>query len=267
MLPAHMQDYVARYSYPHLEIDGVRIVDCDDGKFMNHSERPNTDFHIFDRGHALVDIAAGEEITCSYFEFDPDFRASARRRSRWRSRPCRRKASGLERSRGPEAAPEPARFAKRPPHRLARPGEGPLRPALVVPLWVTEKPMPKHSVLTVRRLARPLLDRRHCSATLLACQRRAVRGSHDVDGESRTADLTMLAYGPLDPAQSPLFVLSCFSGMNIVVLDVHKEIPAQSRATRSPSSCPQPRRNRRSRARWERTRRPAPISARRATST
>ena len=50
MLPAHMQDYVARYSYPHLEIDGVRIVDCDDGKFMNHSDRPNTDFHIFDRG-------------------------------------------------------------------------------------------------------------------------------------------------------------------------------------------------------------------------
>jgi SET domain-containing protein len=74
MLPAHMQDYVARYSYPHLEIDGVRIVDCDDGKFMNHSDRPNTDFHIFDRGYALVDIAPGDEITCSYFEFDPEFR-------------------------------------------------------------------------------------------------------------------------------------------------------------------------------------------------
>ena len=43
-LPAHMQDYVARYSYPHLKIDGVRIVDCDDGKFMNHKVRPNTDF-------------------------------------------------------------------------------------------------------------------------------------------------------------------------------------------------------------------------------
>ena len=72
-LPAHMQDYVARYSYPHLEISGVRIVDCDDGKFMNHSEQPNTDFRIFDRGYALVDITAGEEITCNYFEFDPDF--------------------------------------------------------------------------------------------------------------------------------------------------------------------------------------------------
>ncbi|MGC2408676.1 MAG: hypothetical protein WA441_01325 [Methyloceanibacter sp.] len=36
--------------------------------------------------------------------------------------------------------------------------------------------------------------------------------------------LTALAYGPLDPAASPLFLLSCFSGMGIVVLDVHKEV-------------------------------------------
>jgi uncharacterized protein len=73
-LPAHMQDYLARYSYPHLKISRVRIVDCDDGKFMNHTEQPNTDFRIFDRGFALSDIAAGEEITCNYSEFDPDFR-------------------------------------------------------------------------------------------------------------------------------------------------------------------------------------------------
>ena len=72
-LPSHMQDYVARYSYPHLEIAGVRIVDCDDGKFMNHSEQPNTDFRIFDRGYSLFDISPGEELTCNYFEFDPDF--------------------------------------------------------------------------------------------------------------------------------------------------------------------------------------------------
>ena len=50
------------------------FVDCDDGKFMNHSDRPNTDFRIFDRGYALVDIFPGDELTCSYFEFDPDFR-------------------------------------------------------------------------------------------------------------------------------------------------------------------------------------------------
>ena len=79
MQPAHMRDYIARYSYPHLEIDGVRIIDCDDGKFMNHTDRSNTDFHIFDRGYALADIAAGDEITCNYFEFDPDFRGFSER--------------------------------------------------------------------------------------------------------------------------------------------------------------------------------------------
>jgi hypothetical protein len=57
----------------------IPMLDCDDGKFMNHRDRPNTDFHIFDRGHAVVDIAAGEEITCSYFEFDPDFRGFSER--------------------------------------------------------------------------------------------------------------------------------------------------------------------------------------------
>ena len=41
---------------------------------MNHNVRPNTDFRVFDKGYAIVDIAAGEEITCNYFEFDPEFR-------------------------------------------------------------------------------------------------------------------------------------------------------------------------------------------------
>jgi SET domain-containing protein len=73
-LPVHMLEFVDRYSYPHLELPGVRVVDCDDGKFMNHSESPNTDFRIFETGFAITDIAAGDEITCNYYEFDPDFR-------------------------------------------------------------------------------------------------------------------------------------------------------------------------------------------------
>ncbi len=73
LLP-HMREYVQRYSYPHLELAGVRVLDCDDGKFMNHSERSNTDFRLFDRGYALTDIAAGDEITCNYYEFDPAFK-------------------------------------------------------------------------------------------------------------------------------------------------------------------------------------------------
>jgi len=72
-LPAYMLEYIARYGYPHLELPGVTVLDSDNGKFMNHTERPNTDFRIFDKGFALVDIALGEEITCNYHEFDPGF--------------------------------------------------------------------------------------------------------------------------------------------------------------------------------------------------
>ena len=72
--PPHMQDFIARYGYPHLEMPGVVIVDSDNGRFMNHTLTPNTDFRIFDKGYALVDIAPGDEITCNYHEFDPSFR-------------------------------------------------------------------------------------------------------------------------------------------------------------------------------------------------
>jgi hypothetical protein len=36
--------------------------------------------------------------------------------------------------------------------------------------------------------------------------------------------LVTLAYGPVDPTKAPLFLLSCFNGMDIAVLDVHQEI-------------------------------------------
>jgi SET domain-containing protein len=71
--PSHVQDFIARYGYPHLEMPGVIIVDSDNGRFMNHSLAPNTDFRVFDKGYALVDIAQGEELTCNYYEFDPAF--------------------------------------------------------------------------------------------------------------------------------------------------------------------------------------------------
>jgi hypothetical protein len=72
-LPPHVQGFIARYGYPHLEMPGVVIVDSDNGRFMNHTLTPNTDFRIFDKGYALVDIAQGDEITCNYHEFDPAF--------------------------------------------------------------------------------------------------------------------------------------------------------------------------------------------------
>jgi SET domain-containing protein len=72
-LAPHVQDFIARYGYPHLELPGVVIVDSDNGRFMNHSVPPNTDFRVFDKGYTLVDIPQGEELTCNYHEFDPTF--------------------------------------------------------------------------------------------------------------------------------------------------------------------------------------------------
>lgn len=71
--PPYMRNYLAHYAYPHMDMPGVLVLDSDNGKFMNHSLSPNTDFRVFDKGYALVDIAAGDEITCNYFEFDPRF--------------------------------------------------------------------------------------------------------------------------------------------------------------------------------------------------
>jgi hypothetical protein len=88
--------------------------------------------------------------------------------------------------------------------------------------------MKKNSYLTVRRLARPLLAAACALAMLLHAD--AGRSEEAMMWMQKTSGgLTMLAYGPLDPAASPLFVLSCFSGMSIVVLDVHKEIPGAKR--------------------------------------
>ncbi len=73
-LPPHMQDFIARYSYPHMRKSGICVLESDNGRFMNHSETANTDFTDFEQGYAIRDIEAGEEITCNYFEFDPTFR-------------------------------------------------------------------------------------------------------------------------------------------------------------------------------------------------
>ena len=73
-LPPHMRDFIERYTYPHIRQEGVLILESDNGRFMNHSDTPNTDFTGFDKGYAIRDIAAGEEITCNYYEFDNTFR-------------------------------------------------------------------------------------------------------------------------------------------------------------------------------------------------
>jgi hypothetical protein len=42
--------------------------------------------------------------------------------------------------------------------------------------------------------------------------------------EKASEGFVSLAYGPLDPAKPPLFLLSCFNAMGIAVLDLHTAI-------------------------------------------
>lgn len=69
-LPQIGQDYLERYTYPHPTRENVRILDGDGGRFMNHSDTPNTDFSTPTYGVATQHIAEGEELTCDYNEFN-----------------------------------------------------------------------------------------------------------------------------------------------------------------------------------------------------
>ena len=72
-LPEVQRDFIARYGYPHMTRTGLTVLEFDNGRFMNHHPQPNTDFTSPELGWAIRDIAAGEEITCNYEEFDPGF--------------------------------------------------------------------------------------------------------------------------------------------------------------------------------------------------
>jgi SET domain-containing protein len=72
-LPAVHQAFVERYSYPYPHDPDRLILELDNGRFMNHSDAPNTIFSDPDAGYTIKDVAAGEELTCNYAEFDPAF--------------------------------------------------------------------------------------------------------------------------------------------------------------------------------------------------
>ena len=72
-LPPLFHKFVERYGYPYPHDPEVLIVELDNGRFMNHADRPNTRFDDPDAGFTLRDIAADEELTCNYAEFDPSF--------------------------------------------------------------------------------------------------------------------------------------------------------------------------------------------------
>jgi SET domain-containing protein len=65
----NVREFIERYAYVDLRDPAMLVLESDEGKFMNHSARPNTDFRGRDEGFALVDIPAGTEITCDYGEF------------------------------------------------------------------------------------------------------------------------------------------------------------------------------------------------------
>ncbi|XBQ15019.1 MAG: SET domain-containing protein [Oceanicaulis sp.] len=72
-MPEPIRRFVDRYTYPHPADHSLLVLDADNGRHMNHSLDPNTDFSDAVYGRAIKDIAPGEEITCNYAEFEPNF--------------------------------------------------------------------------------------------------------------------------------------------------------------------------------------------------
>ncbi|MCC5996923.1 MAG: SET domain-containing protein [Oceanicaulis sp.] len=72
-MPEAIRRFIDRYTYPHPADPGLLVLDADNGRHMNHSSHPNTNFADAVFGYAIRDIAAGEEITCNYAEFEPGF--------------------------------------------------------------------------------------------------------------------------------------------------------------------------------------------------
>ena len=70
--PPHVREFIERYAYTDMRDASMLVLESDEGRFMNHSPSPNTDFAGMNEGYALVDIPAGTEITCNYAEFDDD---------------------------------------------------------------------------------------------------------------------------------------------------------------------------------------------------
>ena len=66
---AHMREFLERYAYPDWNRPGHIILECDEGRFMNHSDEPNLDFSDTVHGFAVCDIPAGTELTCHYATF------------------------------------------------------------------------------------------------------------------------------------------------------------------------------------------------------
>lgn len=68
-----VKDFLDKYSYPSPDRPGFLVYETDNGRFMNHIDTPNLDFSDSGGARALRDIQAGEELTCNYADFYPQF--------------------------------------------------------------------------------------------------------------------------------------------------------------------------------------------------
>jgi len=68
--PSHIREFLERYTYAHHEDPGLLVLDADEGRFMNHSDAPNVVFIEPHVGAVIRDIAANEELTCDYRDFN-----------------------------------------------------------------------------------------------------------------------------------------------------------------------------------------------------
>ncbi len=63
------KEFVDTYMYTNEQ--GDYVLDLDNSRFMNHSDKPNCSFpYDSEYGYASKDILIGEELTCDYKEFD-----------------------------------------------------------------------------------------------------------------------------------------------------------------------------------------------------
>lgn len=74
-LPDIAKNFLRIYAYIPLSNPKVWLLEFDNGRFMNHSDAPNTDMTSETHCYAIRDIKKGEEFTCNYAEFDsvPEF--------------------------------------------------------------------------------------------------------------------------------------------------------------------------------------------------
>ena len=64
--PAHVREFLERYTYEFHDDSDFVVLDADEGRYMNHADAPNVDLTDPEIGVAVRDIAAGEELTCDY---------------------------------------------------------------------------------------------------------------------------------------------------------------------------------------------------------